>query len=356
VPLDGVFLAVTHPGGGDDRPRLLVLRALGLGDLLTAVPALRGLAGAFPDHRRVLACSPALRPLVALIGGYETLDATGLEPLPPVGSVSIAVNLHGRGPESHRRLLATQPRHLVAFRHPAIAATVGAPRWWAGEHEVARWCRMVAEHGISVDPADLDLARPASGSRSASTPSLTIVHPGAASAARRWPAERFAAVVRQELADGRRVVVTGDASERQLGERVADRAGLAPDAVLAGRTRLGDLAALVSRAGTVVCGDTGVAHLATALRCPSVVLFGPTSPNEWGPPAARPWHRVLWAGRTGDPHADRPDPGLLELSVADVRHALVQLRRDETSVPPLALSAAAAGGRRRRPRARVAAR
>ena len=34
--------------------RLVVLRALGLGDLLTAVPALRGLARAFPDHERVL--------------------------------------------------------------------------------------------------------------------------------------------------------------------------------------------------------------------------------------------------------------------------------------------------------------
>jgi ADP-heptose:LPS heptosyltransferase len=62
----------------------------------------------------------------------------------------------------------------------------------------------------------------------------------------------------------------------------------------------------------VACGDTGVAHLASALRRPSVVLFGPTSPSRWGPPPL-PIHRVIWTGREGDPHADRPDPGLLEI-------------------------------------------
>jgi ADP-heptose:LPS heptosyltransferase len=72
----------------------------------------------------------------------------------------------------------------------------------------------------------------------------------------------------------------------------------------------------------VVCGDTGVAHLATAYRVPSVVLFGPTPPQEWGPPPDRPWHTVLWAGGRGDPHAAEPDPGLLAIEVADVLAAL----------------------------------
>ena len=89
----------------------------------------------------------------------------------------------------------------------------------------------------------------------------------------------------------------------------------------AGRTNLRELAALVAAAGRVVCGDTGVAHLATAYRRPSVVLFGPTSPSAWGPPA-RPYHRVLWNGTTGDPHADRVDPGLLAIDPARVIAAL----------------------------------
>src|SRR5205823_1228874 len=76
------------------------------------------------------------------------------------------------------------------------------------------------------------------------------------------------------------------------------------------------------RRGRVVSGDTGVAHLATALRTPSVVLFGPVSPRLWGPPEdAR--HLVLWAGRTGDPHAGSPDAGLLEITPEQVLQALL---------------------------------
>jgi ADP-heptose:LPS heptosyltransferase len=74
---------------------------------------------------------------------------------------------------------------------------------------------------------------------------------------------------------------------------------------------------VVATASLVVCGDTGVAHLATAYATPSVVLFGPTPPAYWGPPD-RPWHRSLWTGGTGDPHGDAPDPGLLEIAVDDV--------------------------------------
>jgi ADP-heptose:LPS heptosyltransferase len=91
--------------------------------------------------------------------------------------------------------------------------------------------------------------------------------------------------------------------------------------VYAGRTTLRELAALVAAAGRVVCGDTGVAHLATAFRRPSVVLFGPIAPSSWGPPR-RPYHRVLWNGTTGDPHADHIDAGLLAIPVARVIAAL----------------------------------
>jgi ADP-heptose:LPS heptosyltransferase len=72
----------------------------------------------------------------------------------------------------------------------------------------------------------------------------------------------------------------------------------------------------------VAVGDTGVAHLATALGTPSVVLFGPTSPALWGPPPGRRRHRALWAGRSGDPHGGTVDPGLLAISVRDVLEAL----------------------------------
>jgi ADP-heptose:LPS heptosyltransferase len=75
---------------------LLVLRALQLGDLLVAVPALRALRRAFPAHRLVYAAPGWLAEVVALVGGFELLPVAGLdEPLPiGPGRVDIAVNLH----------------------------------------------------------------------------------------------------------------------------------------------------------------------------------------------------------------------------------------------------------------------
>jgi ADP-heptose:LPS heptosyltransferase len=78
---------------------------------------------------------------------------------------------------------------------------------------------------------------------------------------------------------------------------------------------------VVAAAARVVCGDTGVAHLATAVGTPSVALFGPTPPALWGPPPGAP-QRVLWAGGAGDPHAERPAAGLRRIGVEQVLREL----------------------------------
>lgn len=301
-----------------------MLRALGLGDFLTGLPALRALAVAYPDHRRVLAAPSAIEPLARLSGAVDdVLDTPPLARLDPSRhGADVAVNLHGRGPESHRVLLAAQPARLIAFAHRDVPESVDGPPWVPAEHEVFRWCRLLQASGIPADPTDLDLPTPPVPPPPG-TDGATVIHAGAASGARRWPVERWAQVARHQVDAGRHVVLTGTAGERGLATEVAARAGLDPvAAVLAGRTDLLGLAATVAAAGLVLCGDTGVAHLATALGTPSVVLFGPVLPSQWGPPADRPQHVALWAGRTGDPHAADPDPGLLEITVADVVAAL----------------------------------
>ena len=319
------------------QPRLLVLRALGLGDLLTGMPALRALADAFPDHRRTLACPRGLAPLALLGDAVDAVVDTAGPVRPAVGSApELAVDLHGRGPQSHRALLALKPARLVAFACPEAGVEHG-PSWVEDEHEVARWCRLLGESGIPADRSRLDLDPPA-----IRVPEplrrLTIVHPGAGAGSRRWPPERFAAVARAQAAAGCRVAITGARGERALAADVGRLAGLPPGVVLAGRTGLRELAALVAAAERVVCGDTGMAHLATALRTPSVVLFGPVSPSRWGPPSDRPWHRALWAGRRGDPHAAAVDPGLMSIEVDDVLAAL-----DGLPAPEAGEAVAAAG-------------
>jgi ADP-heptose:LPS heptosyltransferase len=199
------------------------------------------------------------------------------------------------------------------------------PTWRAEEHEVQRWCRLLRRSGIDADPEELEIHRPGVDVP-ARAHDATLLHPGAASPARRWPPERWAAVARAEHAAGRPVVITGSPAEAPLARCVAALGGLPGDSVFAGAADLLGLAALVGAAAVVVCGDTGVGHLATALGVPSVLLFGPTPPALWGPPAARHRHRVLWTGRRGDPHAEVPDPGLLHIDTESVLAELRALR------------------------------
>jgi ADP-heptose:LPS heptosyltransferase len=291
---------------------VLVLRALGIGDLATAVPALRGLRAARPTEEIVLAAPAWLEPLARLTGAVDrVLPVDGLDvpripfrgpdqgvPAPP----RLAVNLHGKGPRSHRLLAGTRPERMLAFACPAADQPDG-PQWTADEHEVERWCRMLAGYRIVACPTDLLLHRPAVPPVAAG---VTIVHPGAKDPVRRWPPARFARLAEVLERSGHRVVVTGSPAERWLAQRVARLAGLPASRVLAGRTDVGALAALVAQARLLVSGDTGVAHLATGYRTPSVLLFGPTPPAWWGPLIDPELHRVLWHGSPAAPPARRP--------------------------------------------------
>jgi ADP-heptose:LPS heptosyltransferase len=305
------------------RPSVLVLRALGLGDLLTAIPALRALQRSFPDYALQLALPSPLHDLAIATGAVDAvLDVQPLQPLPTeLPSPEVAVNLHGRGPQSHLVLSRTQPRKMLAFRNEE-AGFFDGPGWTPDEHERVRWCRMLGAFGIASDPGNMFMDLPPNGKWRELT-GATLIHPGAASIARRWPAKRFAAVAKSEFDMGRKVVVTGSPSERELALGVCAHAGLPSEACVAGDTTVTQLAAIVGAAGRVVCGDTGIAHLAAALRTPSVTLFGPTSPEHWGPPPGP--HIALWSGRTGDPHASQTDPGLLEIEPATVIEALSAL-------------------------------
>ena len=300
------------------RSELLVLRALGLGDLLTSLPALRGLRAAFPGHRLTLAAPGPLEALARHAGVADAVVPTdGVRRMPsptgPPRRPAVAINLHGRGPQSHAWLAAHEPARTIAFAAPPHYPD--GPRWQhSGPHQVARWFRLLAAHGIPSDPANLGLTRPPVD---LAWSGAVLVHPGAGSPARRWPPERFAQVARSLAGDGHRVVVTAGPGERTAAGAVAAEAGVE----LAHGMDLRELVALVADAPLLVCGDTGLGHVATATGTPSVLLFGPSAPSSWGPPPDRPQHRVLWAGTTGDPLGGEIDPGLGGITVAEVLHA-----------------------------------
>ncbi|BAL90230.1 putative glycosyltransferase [Actinoplanes missouriensis 431] len=314
---------------------ILILRALGVGDLAASAPALRGLRAAFPGETLCLATPPWLTPLVEAIGGGpmngsghgaaidRIIPATELEPLTGApANPQIAANLHGSGPESHRQLQALRPGKLWAFANRPAGHQDG-PGWLDEEHEVHRWCRLVRYYGVPCDPEDLDLAAP----DAEVTRGVTIIHPGAKSPARRWPPDRYASVARRLRSAGHRVLITGSAAEQDMCVRVSEAAGLGPGAVA--RTSLTELLALVAGARLVISGDTGIAHLATGYRTPSVTLFGPVSPARWGPPEDRPWHRPIWHG-TRSERGDLPGPvhpALLAVTVDEVLAAAEEVQR-----------------------------
>ncbi|WP_324608473.1 hypothetical protein [Streptomyces sp. NRRL F-2799] len=120
-----------------DRPHVLVLRALGLGDLLAGVPALRGIRRAFPAHRVVLALPPALTDAALVTGTVDAVlpaEAPG-RAVPTLTHWAgpppdLAIDLHGNGPESRDALADLHPRHLLAHAHRGPAP--GRPPRLAG--------------------------------------------------------------------------------------------------------------------------------------------------------------------------------------------------------------------------------
>lgn len=110
-----------------------------------------------------------------------------------------------------------------------------------------------------------------------------VLHPGTSErgAEKRWPAERFTELARRIQRElGLRVVVAWGPGERATAQGIAQGSG----ATLALETSsLLDLAELVGRAAVYVGADSGPLHLASAVACPSVALFGPKDPGVYAP-------------------------------------------------------------------------
>jgi len=112
---------------------------------------------------------------------------------------------------------------------------------------------------------------------------FAVIGPGARyGPAKRWPAERFAAVAQRLSDHGLAVVACGTRDEAEACEKVARAVGGGAQSV-AGVTTLPELAGLCAEARVAVCNDSGLAHLCGALGVPTVAVFGSTS-SAWTAP------------------------------------------------------------------------
>ncbi len=113
---------------------------------------------------------------------------------------------------------------------------------------------------------------------------LVVFCPGAEfGPAKRWPPEHFATLA-QFVAQSfpyARIVALGSPKDAPIAQAIVDRASNVRN--LCGQTSLGEACALISRASAVVTNDSGLMHVAAALRRPLVAVFGSTDPRHTPP-------------------------------------------------------------------------
>ncbi|MEN6450265.1 MAG: glycosyltransferase family 9 protein [Thermoguttaceae bacterium] len=168
------------------------------------------------------------------------------------------------------------------------------------EPEVRRHLRLMKFLGVPLQGEDLEFPlTDADRNGLAAIPDAATlqpkqyvcIHPGARYASRRWTPEGFAQVGDALTAAGYAIVLTGSAAESPLTQAVATTMQ-GPSLDMAGRTSLGVLGALIEKSRLVVTNDTGVSHLAAALKTPSVVVVLGSDPARWAPLDGRR-HRVV---------------------------------------------------------------
>ncbi|MFH1242490.1 MAG: lipopolysaccharide heptosyltransferase II [Pseudomonadota bacterium] len=122
---------------------------------------------------------------------------------------------------------------------------------------------------------------------------LIAINPMAKWRTKLWDPGRFASLADRLVDDLEcEVIFTGSGQDRRVIEGIAQRMKRSP-IILAGRTDLKELAHLYSRCRVLITTDTGPMHVAVAMGCPVVALFGPTSPWRTGPYG--PGQRVIRA-------------------------------------------------------------
>lgn len=350
--------------------RIAVFRALVLGDLLCATPALRALKAGWPDSELTLIGLPWARELARRLSSIDRfVEFPGHPGLPEVEPNLIQwpafhdrmrsqrhdllVQLHGSGSIVNPMLAGFGAKRTAGFFDPDDAATqVGDltlhTPWPMSGTEIDRLLHLTDHLGVPRPPMDLDFPVHAADWRSlqSSVPELdgragaaasatgvdapepfACLHPGAQLASRRWPPERFARVADGLRRHGLRVILTGSPAEAPLTAAVlAAMTGPALD--LTGRTTLFELGALLQRAAILVCNDTGVSHVAAAVGTPSVVISSGGDAERWAP-LDRARHRVIWRDRPCRPcaHAVCPmdDPCAAGVGADEVGAAVAEM-------------------------------
>lgn len=305
--------------------RILIAHHLLLGDTLLLTPLIAKLREQYPEARLALACPTSMMPLYA--GRPFGVRALAFDP----GDVGTVNALLHSGPYD-LGIVAGDNRHAWLALGTGCRWIIGhagdAPAWknWPLDETVPypqqpmAWADLAAELVAGPPPrvyrtsdwpppapADLPpaphLAQP-----------YVVLHPGASTAVKRWPDERWRALAEFVAARGYVPVWSGGPHEAELVEAIDPPARYAN---FAGRLGLGQLWHLFAGAQAVVCPDTGVAHLGRLIGVPTVTLFGPGNASIHG--AGEYWREVPFTPVTITAMPCRDQPCIFRRKVAWVR-------------------------------------
>lgn len=300
--------------------RVVVFRALKLGDMLCATPALRALREGLPNAEIVLVGLPWARDFVdrhrGLLDGIREFPGwPGLpERSPNLDAIpgfldairaerfDLAIQLHGSGGVSNAVVLQFGARLTAGFYEAGADCPDAGLFLPYPNHglELRRLLSLMEHLGFPSRsealefPLRIDDRRAALeilAARGLDRTGFACVHGGASVPERRWPADRFAEAADAMADRGLAIVLTGSAGEAEITAAIR-RKMRNPAIDLAGATPLGTLGALIERSALLLCNDTGVSHIADALKTPSVVISTGDNPARWAPPDGH-LHRVL---------------------------------------------------------------
>lgn len=316
-----------RPPAPDQVRRILVIRLDLLGDVVMSLPAVHALREHYPQADITMLTLPLVRGILEGCPDIDeilTLNTNALRRprtlLPALLAFlatvrllrgrrfDVAVSLSGRT-ASALALLSGAPCR-VGYRgegYPnAFTLAVDGYRFHRFAHEVEYDLALVRALGCPAGSRQPRLVVPEDARRYAATlvpqdeRPLVVLHPGATNGtAKRWPVDRWAHLAIMLVQNGCRVALIGSSGDRALtGQIIAlaqpflsrsqrDSCAESPTGALldlAGRTpHQLQLAALLERATVLVSGDSGPAHLAGAVGCKLVEIFGPTDPRTYGP-------------------------------------------------------------------------
>jgi heptosyltransferase-2 len=295
--------------------RILVIQTAFLGDVVLVTPLLRelrrthprarlsvlttplgasALEGApFVDERLVFDKNGADRGLGATWRVGRRLRAMGFD---------LAIAAHRSFRTGLLLRLSGAATRLGFEGAPGAWAYTGSVPWRGTDHAVHRYLGLAGPAGGDPKTADarpeLRLLESAKGSADtllrndgvAQTEPLLAIAPGSTWRTKRWGIEGYAEVTRRARLLGLTPVLVGSTEDKDVCEAIAVLAGSGH--VLAGRTTVPELAAILARARLLVANDSGTGHVAAAVGTPVVTIFGPTVPAFGYAPYGRD-HRIV---------------------------------------------------------------